>query len=382
MLALTGIGIVMVYSASYAEGAANAKMGSAFFVNKQLEAAAAGMVALAVTLGMSYRRLRQLSYPMLMAAIALLVAVLVVGVELMGAKRWLPLGPVQFQPSEFAKVALVLAGARFLSENRSYFRTTQGFVNTALVLGLVTVLIAKEDLGTAVALALGMMALFYLGGARKKHLAGLVVAAVLGAAVLIAFEPYRADRIIAWWHREDTAMTGSYQSNHAIMALGSGGLLGRGLCESREKFFYLPEASTDCIFAVIGEELGLVGALGVLGLFCWLGAHGYRVARKAPDEFSALVAGGATAMICGQALLNIAVVTGAIPTTGVPLPFISYGGTSLVFTLANAGLILNVSRGAVKPGQRTARRVKSEGARFERRGGGLHRRRPVMGGGG
>jgi len=382
VLALLAVGLTMVYSASYAKASVYSETGGdgAFYAKKQILAALVGLLILCTVQALSYRCLRRLSYPTFILAVGALLLVLVIGTVSQGARRWFSLGFVSFQPSEFAKLAIVLAGARFLSQERTYFRTAQGFAVCSGVLLMVAGLIAKEDLGTAVALVLGTLVLFYIAGARRQHLVTLGVVMVLAGALCVAIEPYRFDRIYAWLYPQRTSLQGSYQANHSLIALGSGGPLGRGLCESREKYFYLPAASTDCIFAVLGEELGLAGTLTVLTLFLCIAYQGAVAARAASDRFSSLLAAGATAMICCQALLNMAVVTGLLPTTGVPLPLISYGGTSLVITLANAGLILNVSRGASLPAI-SRRRAVSRAPGYQRRGSGLHRRRPVMGAG-
>jgi len=373
VLVLVCIGIVMVYSASYAKASVyETQTGgdSAYYLKRQLLWAAVGFLVLFLVQALPYRWLRHAAYPLAVMTMFALVLVLFVGKEAQGARRAFDLGSFCFQPSELAKVAVVLAGGAFLSRNRPYLRTSAGFVVCCVVLSITALLIAVEDLGTATALVAGGLGLFFLAGARRKHILAYIGLCVLAAVIMVKAEPYRMVRITEWLHG------GSYQLQHAKMALGTGGPLGRGLCESREKYFYLPASSTDCIYAVIGEELGLAGTVGVLGLFLFLGWQGLAIARAAPHDFASLLAGGATVMVVAQALLNMAVVTGLAPTTGVPLPFVSYGGSSLLFTMANAGLVLNASRG--KPARARDARPRPQPA-YERRGGGLHRRRPVVG---
>jgi len=400
ILGLVVIGLVMVYSASYATISAKAAeraaqqqqqalvMGlemapppppdSAALFKKQVLAAIAGVLLLLLLACASYQRLRTLALPLLLLALAAQALVLKFGTVVNGSRRWFDLGLFSFQPSEFTKFALVLAGAALLSANRRWLRTPRGFAACAGVLVVFAGLIAWQDLGTAVALVVGSMGLFLAAGAKLRHLALFSLIGLACATGLVVKEPYRFERIYAWLYPSKASLEGAYQLTHCKIALGAGGLIGRGLCESREKFAYLPAADTDCIFAILGEETGLLGTLVVLGLFFAVGYLGTKAAQSAPDSFAALLAAGSVAMICGQATLNIAVVTGMVPTTGVPLPFISAGGSSLLFTLASAGLILNVSRGGelIRPASLEALRT---AGRSQRRSSGQHRRHRAVG---
>lgn len=346
-LTLAAIGLVMVFSASFAKAAAfdYTRHDSTFFMKRQAVSLILGMAAMLLAYRLPLRRLRNSAYTWLAVTVLLLMAVLVVGVEVHGARRWFDLKLFRFQPSELAKLAVVIAAARYFADRHGRMGTLRAILAPTAMAGAVALLIVLEhDLGTAVALVFGLMAVFSLGGARLRDLA-IVGAVGAGAAVLfILIEPYRLQRIISWLSPRNAALGGAYQMNHSQIALGSGGLFGCGLGESRQKYFYLPAASTDCIFAILGEELGFIGCIGVLALFAWLGYRGMTIAHHAADPFPALLASGITAMLLVQVALNVAVVTGAIPTTGVPLPLISYGGSGLVFTMMGIGLIMSVSR--------------------------------------
>jgi cell division protein FtsW len=262
-------------------------------------------------------------------------------------------GFVQFQPSELAKIALVLYGAHLLSAEPKRVRTLGGLGPYLLVVGLSVALIAKEpDLGTAIVVSFAVSCVLFLGGVKPRTLAPVGAVIAFLAVVMIAMHPYQEARLTGFLHPGSDTSGAGFQAKQATIAIGSGGFTGVGLGQSVQKASYLPEAHTDMIAAVIGEELGLVGMFVLVGLFGMFGYAGLRAAHRARDRFSKLLAAGLTSLIMAQAALNLFAVLGLAPLTGVPLPFVSYGGTSLVITLAAAGLILNVAR---RPAQASSR---------------------------
>ena len=263
-----------------------------------------------------------------------------------GAGRWLSIGGVVFQPSEMVKIAIIIFMARSLSFNRKHIKDfNKGVLPHLLVLSVVFLLIlGQPDLGTAVVIAATIYLLLAVAGARISHLLALLF---LGIGFLIAAiyaEPYRLKRLTAYLNPYEDPIGAGFQSIQSTLALGSGGLFGMGLGNSGQKFLYIPERHTDFIYAILGEELGFLGAGFILILFVILAWRGFKIAAAAPDQFASLLAAGITIMITMQAVLNIGVVTGVFPVTGITLPFISYGGSSLVFTLAAVGVLLNISR--------------------------------------
>ena len=342
-LALVAFGLVMVYSAS----SARALLGSddpAYYLKRQALYAVAGLVALVLLSRTDYRRLRHAAGPLLLASFVLLVAVLAVGTAVNGARRWIPLGTLTFQPSELAKLALALWIAGLLAR-RPAPQTLADLVRPiGLVVGAACALILVEpDLGSALAIAIMVAAILLVAGTPVRTLAaGSGIAGMLVLAA-IWFEPYRRARIFSFidpWHDPQGA---GFQSVQAMIALGSGGIFGVGLGESVQKIYYLPEASTDMIFAIVGEELGLVGVLAVIGAFALFAYAGLNIALRCHDPFGKRLAAGLTALVCGQAAVNVSAVMGLAPLTGVPLPFVSYGGSSLVVGLASVGILLNIA---------------------------------------
>jgi cell division protein FtsW len=347
-LVLTGIGIVMVFSASSAVAYVQFH-DAAYYLKRELLWAAVGACAFYAGARLDYRRLRLLAPWIFGAAVVLLAAVLVphVGSIEGGARRWLALGIFTFEPSEFAKLALVVMLAYLFSLRREGARSfaRAGFP-ALLCVGLCFALVMREpDLGTASLYLVTAFVMLFAAGARPSHLALEAAVAVPAMLEFIYASPYRRARFLAFldpW--KDPQGTG-YHIIQSLYALGSGRWLGLGLGESRQKFGYLPAQHTDFIFAIIGEELGFIGALAVLTLFVVFAYRGIRIALRAEDRFGFHLAFGLTVGITLQALMNVAVVSASWPITGVPLPFISYGGTSLVMTLFSAGLIAGVSRG-------------------------------------
>lgn len=349
VVALLSIGVVMVYSAS-AIVAADRFHDPYLFLKKQLFWALLGAGALAATLAVDYRRLERLGWPLLAAAAVLLVLVLVppLSQPINGTRRWLRLGAVSFQPAELAKLALVVHLAAYVSRRRDALADFRRGVLPPLAMtgALALLILAQPDLGNCLALLAVTFALLYLGGGRIGHLAGIVAAALPFLALAVWLAPYRLRRITTFVDPWSDPRGSGFQIIQSWLALGSGGLLGRGIGESRQKLFYLPESHTDFIFAVIGEELGFVGAVAIVALFAVLVWRGLRVGLRAPDAFGAYLALGITVLIATQALVNLGVVTGSLPTKGLPLPFISFGGSALLTTMLSTGLLLNISQHA------------------------------------
>jgi cell division protein FtsW len=349
VLTLLGFGIVMVFSASSIE-ASVINHNPYYYLERQIIWAALGLAAMAFFARFDYHRLQRLAQPVAIATIVLLILVLVphIGHSVNGARRWLGFGSLLFQPSELAKFSLVLLFAYWLARMPHLERFVQGIgVPLAIYVPIAFLIIKEPDLGTAVALGGTIFTMLFVAGVNLWQFAGIVALAlpVVGVAIIVA--PYRLQRFLAFLHPQSDPQGAGYHIIQSLYALGSGGLFGTGLGQGALKYFYLPEQHTDFIFAIIGEELGLIGAVAVLALFLVLTWRGLRVAMMAPDRFGAIMAVGLTAMVAVQALMNIAVVTASMPITGIPLPFISYGGSSLVFALGAMGILLNISRQAV-----------------------------------
>lgn len=344
---IMAIGIVMVLSSSSIT--AGAAIGDPYYYFKrQLMWLALGSACFLICYRVDYWRWKPLARYILGGTFFLLIAVLIphVGRNVNGSQRWLGFGPAVFQPSELAKLTMVVYVSAWLSDRgaRSLQRFTRGTLPLLVVVGFAAALIVKEpDLGTAAALFATAVVLLYLAGVPLTQFGAIfgITLPVLGA--LIFTSGYRRTRFLAFLHPQAHAQTSGYHILQSLYALGSGGLFGVGLGQSRQKYFYLPEEHTDFIFAVLGEELGFVGGLLVLGLFAVLLWRGYRIAAAAPDLFGTLLAAGITTMLAVQAIVNIGVVAGILPITGIPLPMISFGGSSLIFTLSGLGILANVS---------------------------------------
>jgi cell division protein FtsW len=282
----------------------------------------------------------------LLGVVGMLLAVLAVGPQINGARRWLGAGPLQVQPSELAKIAMILFVADLLAKRAREVHDPRRTVWPVVgVLGGVSVLILLQpNLGTTLVIVAVVLAMLVASGANMRPLAALGGLAVAGAALLVWFEPYRRRRLFAMFDPWSNASTTGYQAIQANVGLADGGLTGLGLGQSKAKWGYLPFAHTDFVFAIIGEELGLIGALATVALFVAIAFLGVRAATRACDRFSTLVAVGVTTWLVSQAFLNIGVVIGLVPNTGVPLPFVSYGGSSLLVTMIGAGMLLNIAR--------------------------------------
>ena len=352
-LCLLAAGAVMVFSASSARTVLQGQGDGTGYLVKYVAYGAVGFALLHVVARMDLQRIMDLTGPLLAVAFVLLVAVRLpgIGVEVNGARRWLGAGPLQFQPAEIMKVALVLYAAKLLTERQRRLKDPRQLVPIALVAGSAVLLVASQpDLGTALVIAFTTIAILFAAGVPLRTL-GLV--AGIGAFLVLLYAlsaPYRRDRLTAFmdpWHHSDTI---GFQAVQGQIALGSGGLFGRGLGQSMQKNLFLPEAHTDFILAIIGEELGVMGVMGVVFLYGMIAYAGLRVAKNAAGRYAQLVATGVTALILCQATLNLFAILGLAPLTGVPLPFISYGSTNLVVLLGAMGLLLNVANG----GQREA----------------------------
>jgi cell division protein FtsW len=350
VLGLVAFGVVMVYSASAVY--ATQKFGSAtYFFKRDLLWTTLGLGAMWFAATTDFSIYRRWSYPLLFSAIAMLGAVLVVGARINGARRWFHVGGISFQPAELAKLALVIYLAFSLAKKAEKVKSfTVGFVPHMLVCGLMMVLLLKQpDLGTAVILGMATLLLLFVAGAKISYIfiAFLVAAPVVYQAIVGT--PWRMRRMLAyldpWQYRYDVG----YQITESLISIGSGGKTGLGLGDGRQKLFFLPEAHTDYIMAIVGEELGLIGLCAIAAVFAVLVWRGARAALRARDAFGCYLAFGITAMFGLQAMVNLGVVLGALPTKGLPLPFVSFGGSTLVVDLFAMGILLNISRAAPEP---------------------------------
>jgi cell division protein FtsW len=349
-LALVAFGLLMVYSASSMISVLRFDNGHAFLESQAFKAAA-GLVALLVAARVDYHVWERAARPLLWGSLALLTVTVLPGTEritpeINGARRWIVLPGLSFQPSELFKLAVVIWMAAGLARRVEQFeRFVTGPLPLCLAPGVgLGLLVLQPDFGSALFLGLVVAVLLFLGGVRWRHLLGLAASAVPVFIGLAVAEPYRVQRLLAFLEPEKYLDSLSYQVHQSLISLGSGGLLGVGIGSSKQKFFFLPEAHTDFIFAIIGEELGLVGTLLTLAAFLYLGWMGCRIASRARDPFGTLLAGGLTALLVLGGIFNMGVATANLPTTGLTLPFISYGATSLTVSLLAVGILLNVSR--------------------------------------
>jgi len=351
VLFLVGIGIVMVYSASSA--LAIKKFGSDyFFLKKQALFAFAGVVVLVVSRHFPYRYYRILAYPLLGLSLVLLAVIQFtnLGLSVGGSIRWLRLGSFSFQPSELARIALVIYLAYSMEKKREKIKNFSiGFIPHVMVLGVFVVLIFMQpDFGSVVILGALTWIMLFIGGVRFSQLfASLLVILPVGYLFLVNAE-YRVKRILGFLNPWEYPADEGYQMVHSLMAFGTGGLWGTGIGKGYQKLFYLPEPHTDFIFSVIGEELGLLGVLIIIGLYAWIVMRGIAIARKAQDLFGAYLAVGLTVAMGLQIVVNMGVALGLLPTKGLTLPLLSYGGTSLLINMASIGILMNISASKTK----------------------------------
>lgn len=343
--ALVGIGIVAVYSAS-AMASTVTYGSSARFITSHLLAIGCGLILGVGCLMMPYESLPRAARWALLVSLLLLVLVAVFGQEVSGARRWFRIGRWSLQPSELAQLSLVLYLADLLARRaHALHRFQHGVLPPLIVTGIVAGLVLiQPDLGTAMTMGAMALLLLWVARARWQHLAAVAAVAVVAVIALVAGAEYRRQRILAFLHPWADPQGSGYQILQSYVALAGGGLVGAGVGESLQKLFFLPSAHTDFIFAILGEELGLIGTTAVLVLFALLLACGFRIAMAARDLFSKYLVVGLVGMIGLEAMINIAVVTGLLPTKGLPLPFISYGGTSMIINLIACALILSASR--------------------------------------
>src|SRR4051812_4972874 len=348
-LCLLAGGAVMVFSASSARDLLSGAGGGTGYLERYIFYGAIGLVLMRVLSRHGLEAVRQATPVLMLVSFGLLIAVMLpgIGMEVNGARRWIGAGPLQFQPSELMKLSLVLYGAQLLARDPARVKTIKGIVSPLLVIAAAAcaLVAVQPDLGTALVICFTMCALLVAAGMPLRHLAVLAGAAATVIILFALLEPYRRARLTAFLNPWADAGGSGFQAVQGQIALGSGGLFGVGLGQSVQKVFYLPEAHTDFILAVIGEELGLAGVMGVLFLYGMIAYAGLRVAKAATTRYAKLLATGITCLILSQATLNVFAVLGLAPLTGVPLPFISYGSSNLIVLLAAMGLLLNVAAG-------------------------------------
>lgn len=348
LFTLLGIGLIMIASAGVVYG--QVRFGDDYyFLKQQLFGLGVGLLLLYVFQKIHYTVWQRFVVPIFILALILLVLVFIpgFGTTVYGAARWIELGPLSFQPGEVMKFAIILYLAAWLS-GKGRAKTSdffEGLVPFLALLSVVGFLIIKQpDTGTLGLIFLISLAIFFASGASIAHIFSLFVGGLFFLFILIKMAPYRMQRFLVFMNPEHDPAGFGYQMTQALLAIGSGGIFGAGLGQSRQKFNYLPEPVTDSIFAILGEEFGLIGGIVIVSLFLFLAWRGVRIALSAPDEFGRLLAVGIVSWVVFQAFINISAITGLIPLTGIPLPFISYGGTSLAVLLAAMGILLNISK--------------------------------------
>ncbi len=348
VLLLLCYGSIMVFSASYAFAEQNFKGDSMFFVKKQTLWAAVGVVVMIIFSLIDYRIIRKFAIPIFCISYVLLWCVFIPGIGLSakGATRWVDLGFISFQPSDIMKFSIVLILALYIStyiDKMGQFKYGILIPASLLIVVCGSVIVQKHISGTVIIFLIGAV-MILVSGASAKWLGGICAAGASAVCFIIFFTDYASSRVEAWLHPESVLMDGGWQPYQSLLAIGSGGFFGVGLGNSYQKQLWLPEPQNDFIFAIVCEELGFVGGFAVIVLFLALMWRGFTIAKKAPDTFSSLLVTGLVAKVGIQALLNIAVVTTVMPTTGIALPFFSYGGTALVIQLMEMGIVLSVSR--------------------------------------
>lgn len=346
--ALLVSGLLVMFSASTVESLKNFGNTSYYFTHQLLYGGLGGLVAMYVLSRIDYHVWQKLAPLAVVGSLILLLLVKVPGIsfEAGGASRWIHLGFITFQPSEIAKLAIIFYISAWVSKRSQKIDDFYyGILPTLVIVGLFVLLIVwQPDVGTMLVVASTSLLMLFTAGINLKHLAGIIGAGIVAMAVIIRIEPYRMQRLITFLNPSHDKLGISYQINQALLAIGSGGLFGYGYGYSRQKHSYLPEPIGDSIFAIMAEELGLLRVIGFLLLFIAFIVKGMRIASKAPDTFGKMLAAGITLSIGIQAVINIGAILGILPLTGIPLPFFSYGSTSLLVTLAGCGIVLNVSR--------------------------------------
>lgn len=346
-LMLLGIGVIIVYSASAVLAAQ--KMGDAFFyAQRQLMWAVLGIISMFAMMNYDYHKLKKIAKPLLIICFLFLIAVAIPGIGTVrgGSRAWLGIGSLGIQPSEFAKLGIIIYFAHMLSRYQDRIvEFKRGLLPPlGIAIAAVGLIMLEPDLGQSTVLMGTVIIILFAAGAQIKHLLGLASLAIPAFIALVVVAPYRLKRIVAFMDPWAYQLDEGYHIIQSLYAIGPGGLLGLGLGRSRQKFLYLPEPQTDFIFSILAEELGFIGGATLLGLFLLLVWRGLRTAITAPDTFGSLLAVGITGMIAVQVIINVGVVTGSMPVTGITLPFISYGGSSLTLMLTGVGILLNISR--------------------------------------
>lgn len=341
------VGIVMIYSASNIYAWEKYK-DEFFFLKRHVSFVLIGTMLMFLVMSFDYRKLRRYSKPLLFISFLLLLAVLIPGLgrEVAGARRWFRFKFLSFQPSELANLAVIIYTADFVSRKGNIVTTfRRGFIPPVIILGLaVLFILAQPDLGTAVALGVVVMIMLFVAGLRFSYLLSLVLLSLPVLYMLIFSVPYRRMRILGFLNPYLDPKGIGFQIIQSQIALGSGGLFGVGIGQSKQKLFYLPAAHTDFIFSIIGEELGFIGTVGIIVLFMIFIQQALKIIKNAPDNFGYFLSLGLVLMICFEAVINIGVSCGILPTKGLPLPFISYGGSSFIFDMISVGILMNISR--------------------------------------
>lgn len=341
---MLAFGVVMVYSAS--SYSAEVNYGNEyFFMTKQIVGCVGGAASMTLFTLLDYRKLKKARWFILGVGVLLLALVLIpgVGVENYGARRWLNLGVTTLQSSEVAKVCFVVFAAAYMSDRQEKMTTVRGWLPlTAVGLGMCVLIMLEPSMSVTICLALVMLTMLVMGGMRLLHMLFVLLPLVAAAVVLVLVEPYRLSRLFAFLDPWSSPLGEGYQLLQSYYALGSGGLFGVGLFNSRQKYLYLPFAESDFIFSVIGEELGLIGCAAVMAGYCFIVFRLISIARRAADRFGCYIAGGMAALVGIQVLINIAVVSGCIPPTGIPLPLISSGSSALVVFCGGIGICQSV----------------------------------------
>ena len=337
-------GLIMIYSSSIIISYEQTGHGF-FYLTQQAISLGIGLVAWLIFQSINYQNLKKFNLWFLLAALTLLLLVFIPYFSGQGVHRWITIGQFSFQPSEIAKLFFIIYLAGWLSKRKEIESLKKGLLPFIFLLVLFGGLIVLEpDLGTAAVIVATGLVMFYLAGARLSHLIATILAGGGFFYLLIISAPYRLSRFLTFLNPEANPMGSGYQLRNALIAIGSGGLFGLGFGSSSQKYLYLPEAHTDSIFAIISEELGFLRTVLIIAAFLFLAWRGFQIAQQAPDRFGRLLAGGITAWLVIQAFINIGSMLGLIPLTGLTLPFISYGGTSLVVSLAGVGILLNISK--------------------------------------
>ena len=340
-------GLVIIASAGIARSMLIYNEPYYFFSHQLIYGLLPGIVVWLFFQGVDYHKWKKIAFPLIVVAIILLAVVLLpgIGISLKGAQRWINLGGLSFQPTELCKLALILYLSAWLSSHQGNNESFKGFIGFVSILAVLGFLIMMQpDMGTLGIITIIALAIYFLSGARLFYFVILGFLGSLAVWVLILMAPYRMERITVFLNPSSDTQNKSYQINQALIAIGSGGPTGLGLGHGRQKFHYLPEPVGDSIFAIVGEETGMIGCSVLVFLFLLLAWRGFVISSRAPDCFGRLLAVGFTTWFVFQALINISAISGIIPLTGIPLPFISYGGSALILALAGMGILLNISK--------------------------------------